>query len=388
MKIAMIGQKGIPAKFGGVERHVEELALRLVKLGHQVTVYTRSHYTNPQRKKYRGINLVNIKTIPTKHLDAITHTFFCSLDAIHKDFDIIHYHAVGPSLMAFIPRILKPKVKVVATFHCIDRKHQKWNRFAQMMLRAGEWTAVNFPHITICVSQTLQRYVRRSYHRSAVYIPNGVSEPHKAKTDSDIKKKFGLEKNKYLVVVTRLVRHKGVHHLIKAFRKSNTGMKLAIVGGSFFTDKYFAYLRKLAEGDNRIVFTGFQSGKMLNQLFSNAYLFVHPSEAEGLPISVLEAGSFGLCILCSDIPENKEIIKQKMMDIGFTFRNKSVRDLGRKMEYLLKTPNAVNIKKKLVKKTILKEFNWDQIARKTSSMYQEICEDTGDLALQKVKVFK
>ncbi|MBU1148839.1 glycosyltransferase family 4 protein, partial [Patescibacteria group bacterium] len=369
----------------GVERHVEELAFRLIKLGHQVTVYTRSHYTNPQKKKYRGINLVNIKTIPTKHLDAICHTFFCSLDAIRQDYDIIHYHAVGPSLMSFIPRIFKPKTKVVVTFHCIDRKHQKWNKFAQTMLRIGEWTAVNFPHITICVSKTLKKYVRRVYSKSAVYIPNGVSEPKKAGTAADIKKRFGLEKNNYLLVVTRLVRHKGVHHLIKAFKKSNTKMKLAIVGGSFFTDEYFAYLRKLAEGDNRIVFTGFQSGKMLKQLFSNAYLFIHPSEAEGLPISVLEAGSFGQCILCSDIPENKEIIKQKIGDIGFTFRNKSVRDLGRKLEYLLANPGVVNGKKTIAKQTILREFNWNEIARKTSMLYQEICEDTGDLFLEKVK---
>ena len=145
--------------------HVEELATRLVKFGHQVTVYTRPHYSNPKKNFYKGVNLISIKSIATKHLDAISHTLFCTIDAITKDFDIIHYHAVGPSLLSFLPRILKPKVKIVATFHCIDRKHKKWNHFAQLVLKIGEWTAAHFPHLTICVSKSLKRYIRKNYHR-------------------------------------------------------------------------------------------------------------------------------------------------------------------------------------------------------------------------------
>ena len=163
MKIAMIGQKGMPAVWGGVERHVEELATRLVKNNHQVTVYSRSWYSQ-KRSKYQGVTLRFVPSIHTKNLDTITHTLFSTIDALRRDFDIIHYHGVGPALLSFIPRLLKPRAKVIVTFHCQDRLHGKWSFFAKIMLRLGEFAACKFPHETIAVSQTLQKYVKEKYN--------------------------------------------------------------------------------------------------------------------------------------------------------------------------------------------------------------------------------
>ncbi len=180
MKIAMIGQKGIPTRFGGIERHVEELAIRLGTLGHEVRVYTRAWYAAPKKRFSRGVSTVVTPTVNTKHLDAIVHTFTATIHAIGAGVDVIHYHGVGPSLLSFIPRIFAPRIRVVSTFHCIDRKHQKWNVFARLALGLGERAACVFPHATIAVSKTLQAYCDNSFNTDTIYVPNGISKPAKS----------------------------------------------------------------------------------------------------------------------------------------------------------------------------------------------------------------
>ncbi|MFA5107412.1 MAG: glycosyltransferase family 4 protein [Patescibacteria group bacterium] len=370
MKIAMIGQKGIPALFGGVERHVEELSVRLAKRGHTVTVYTRPNHTNPNRKNYHGVRLVSLPSLPTKHFDAISHTFLATIHALFQDYDVIHYHSGGPSLLSFIPRLFRPGIKVIATFHSIERKHQKWGLFARFVLRLGEWACVTFPHQTIAISRPLQKYCEKTYRKKTIYIPNGVSsEFTRSQKAKVITKQFGLIADQYILTVARLIPPKGIHYLIAAYKRLNTKKRLVIAGDSAYTDSYVKKLKELAAGDPRIIFTGFQKGKTLAELYSNAYLFVFPSEIEGLPLALLEAAGFGRCSLASNIPENLEVLRANNEVIGYVFKNKNVKDLQIKLAELLKRPEATKKVGQRARKVVLQHFNWQSIAYETEKLY-------------------
>ncbi len=371
MKIAMIGQKGIPTQFGGIERHVEALAVRLGKRGHDVTVYTRSWYAPAKRRFAPGVSTVATPTINTKHLDAIVHTFTSTLHAIRNGADVIHYHGVGPSLLSWIPRAFAPNTKVVATFHCVDRNHQKWGFVARTMLGIGERAACIFPHQTIAVSKTLQSYCMNRFGGDVVHVPNGIEPPGRIGTE--VLAKFGLKKDGYVVMVSRLVRHKGAHHLIEAYQRLQKrgltrGKKLVIVGGSAFTDDYIAELRAMAAGNADILFTGYLKGRALEQVFAGAYAVVHPSESEGLPIAVLEAMSYGKTVLGSDIPENMECIREH----GMSFRNRSVPDLTRKLRVLLDSPAMVATQGANAKKFVTANYHWDDVTRAVEKVYESL----------------
>ncbi len=370
MKIAFIGQKGIPTKQGGIEKHVEELAVRLAQAHESVTVYAREHYTGNRHSEYKNVNLIYCPSINTKNLDAISHTLFSSLHAIFQNYNVIHYHGVGPALLSWIPRLLAPKTKVVVTFHCQDKEHQKWGHFAKLMLAMGEWAACHFPHETIVISKGLQKYVKTQFNREATYIPNGVNiSPAKNSSHQiAILNKYGLEKQKYFVLVSRLVQHKGVHTLIDAYQKIKTDKKLVIVGGGSNTDEYVSYLHRLAVNNPNIIFTGSQSGNELNTLFTNAYLFVQPSEAEGLSIALLEAMAYEIPVIVSDIPENLEATG----DYSLSFKNKSGADLTKQLVLADTDHDLITDLARKAKIMVDKDYNWDDIAHKTIIQYQNL----------------
>jgi len=371
MKIAMIGQKGIPARSGGIERHVEELSCELAARGHEVLVFCRSWYVWPIRD-HRGVRAIKTPTITTKHLDAIVHTFTAIIRATYEKVDVFHFHGVGPALLCWLPKLLRPSAKVIVTFHCIDRHHQKWGWFARTMLALGEHASVSFPDATIAVSKTLETYCRLSYGINAKYIPNGAQIPQ---TDADVSlvKVFGLEPGKYLMMCSRLVKHKGAHLLMKAWQEMKKEhpeltheWKLAIVGGSAFTDSYVASLRELCKNDPSIVMTGTQIGTTLHALFLNSYANVHPSESEGLPIAVLEAMSYGKCVLSSDIPENLELTE----NYGISFKRNNIEDLKQKMIEMLRNPEFVRELGKKARGHIAKHYDWKDIAETTEYLYE------------------
>ncbi len=371
MKIAMIGQKGIPAKAGGIERHVEELSVELARRGHDVLVYCRSWYTSPIQE-YRGVRCAHAPTIATKHLDAIVHTFTSILLAVKEKVDVIHIHGVGPALLAWIPKLLRPQTKVVVTFHCIDRHHQKWNWFARFMLSLGERIACFIPDATISVSKTLEAYCRMNYSVNTKYIPNGTQVPMN-ESNKALLKPFRLEPQNYLMFCARLVRHKGAHTFIEAWKRARKlrpdltkGKKIAIVGGSAFTDDYVQELTTLAKNDPSIVLTGTQIGDTLHALFSNAYAIVHPSESEGLPIAILEAMSYGKCVLSSDIPENLELTK----DHGLTFHVNDVKDLAQNILMMLEAPEHVAAVGNEARIHVAKNYDWKDIAETTEYLYE------------------
>ena len=372
MKIIFIGQKGIPATTGGIENHVDNLAVQLAEKGHDVQAYTRSNYTDKNLKKYKGVNLINLPSIPTKHLDAISHTFLACLDLVGRKADIIHFHSIGPSSLLWLAKLIKPNTKIIATFHTQCYYHQKWGLFARLYLKFGEYVCCRFADKVIAVSKTLKEYVWERHKIDAFYIPNGV-HPQKHCAPKTIKRKWGLKKNSYIVLVSRLIRHKGIHHAIEAYKKIETDKKLVIVGSGFHTDSYVDYLKKTAKNNKNIIFTGNQSGTILRELFSNAYFFLQPSESEGLSIALLEAMSFGKAVLVSDIPENIEA----SASTGYSFKNKNINDLTRKINYLLDRPLRVKEKGMKGKKRVEKFYNWNNITDEIIELYGEAIKEQG-----------
>jgi glycosyltransferase involved in cell wall biosynthesis len=372
MKIAMIGQKGIPARFGGVETHVEKLAARLGARGHEVTVYTRAWYAAPASDFAPGVRTVLTPSVPTKHLDAITHTLTSTLHALADQPDVIHYHGVGPSLLSWIPRLFAPRTRVVATFHSIDRKHQKWGPLARTALGLGEWTACRLPHATVAISKGLRSYCFDRYSRDLRYIPNGVDVPACPYGTTTLAP-LGLESGRYLVTTGRLIRLKGIHHLIAAFLKTKAagatnGMKLAIVGDSARSDDYVRELKAMAGGDADIVFTGYRHGREMEELLAHAYAAVHPSETEGLSLSVLEEMAHGKTVLASDIPGNTEALGH----CGVTFRNKDVYDLATKLALLIADPAYAAANGAASRERVKSHYSWDDIADATEQLYTEL----------------
>lgn len=372
MKIAFIGQKGVPSKFGGVEKHVEELAVKMVEKGHNVFVYVRDNYTDKELKTYKGVKLIHLPSVSTKNLDAISHTFLATVHSLFCNFDIIHFHAIGPNSLAWIVKIFKRKTTLISTFHCQDYNHKKWGLFARMYLKLGEFVTCKVPDKTIAVSKQIKKYSKEKYGSNLAFIPNG------ARVDIDNRineiSKWNLEPKKYIVSVSRLVKHKNIHQLIEAFQriekegKNPQGFKLVIVGDGFHTDNYVQEIKDLAKGNKNIIFTGNQTGDALNQLFSNAYLFLQPSEAEGLSIALLEAMSYGVAPLVSDIVENMDVVE----DVGFSFRVNNIDSLVNKLDYLLFDSEAVKKGAEKCRMEAQRYYNWEKIANNTLSLYKEV----------------
>ena len=319
MKLAFIGQKGIPAvKGGGVEVYTEELATRLAKQGYEVFVYARKGYTGDLSARvlrknrwskypmYKQVRVIYLPTIYKKNVEAIIHSLLATFHALTiKDLAIIHYQGIGSAPLALIPRLLKPSIKTVATFHSRDYMHKKWGLFARAYLRFAEWLALYIPHETITISRGLQTYVARKYNKDIDYIPQGLKS-FEVPDETRYLSKYGLVKKRYILSVSRLVAHKGVHYLIDAYKHLPAEMKvkykLAIVGSgsTSYTNDYEQYVHKLANGEPGIVFTGMLTGLPLRALYGNAYVFVQPSEDEGLSISLLEALGAGTAALVSE----------------------------------------------------------------------------------------
>lgn len=365
MKIYFVGQKGIPANGGGVERHVEELAVRLANLGQDVFVYSRHGYTKTDVTDYKGVSVLYTSAIYTKHLEAITHTFLSIIDLMRRDVDIVHIHSIGPSLLIPLIRLLKPSAKIVATVHSPDYFHQKWNWFARTMLRLGERVAATWADQVLTVSKNLQQYLWHAYHCTAQYIPNGVNLPPLT-IDAAPLAQFGLQSGNYIVAISRLVRHKGLHVLIDAYKQVKTDKKLVIVGGAEYTDDYVEQLHAMAKGNDQIIFTGKQGGETLSALFAHAFAFVQPSQSEGLSIALLEALSYNQAIIASDIPENTEVLGQ----LGLTFAQGDAKDLAKKIEFLLQHPEIVKQYKHVGRNHVSQHYNWETIVADTLAAYK------------------
>lgn len=364
MKIAYIVLKGMPFG-GGIEKYTEEVGSRLAAKGHEVIVYAMRHY-GVKNGFYKGMKIKTVPTIRNRSFEKIIASLFATIKHCHEDngADIVHYHAFGPAMFSFIPRFLKRNV--IAQGHGLEWKRSRWGLAGRLFLKLSEIPSVRFPHKLTVVSKVQQRYIKERYGIDSTYIPTGVT-PHLAEKP-DIIKQYELKGNDYIFFAARLVREKGVHYLIDAYKRLKTDIKLVIAGDAIHEDKYKSELNRLAEGNRNVIFTGFASGKLLGELFSNCYLFVLPSEIEGLPTALLEAMSYGNCCLVSDISENLEALNNN----GYTFKNKDINDLAEKMAILLKNREAVEEKKERAKKYVLENYSWDNIAIQMEDLYKSL----------------
>lgn len=371
LRIAMLGHKRIPSREGGVEVVVGELSTGMVKLGHNVVCYNRrghhisgEEFDTEQLREYQGVTLRSVPTIQKKGLAALTSSFFASIRVAFGKYDVVHFHAEGPCAMLWLPKLFGKRC--VATVHGLDHQRSKWGGFASKYILFGEKCAVKCADEIIVLSKNVQEYFRKTYSRETVFIPNGVSKAEIFPAQL-ITEKFALNKDSYILYLGRLVPEKGVHYLIDAFRRTDTAKKLVVAGGSSDTNEYEQEMRELAKDDDRIIFTGFVQGQLLKELYSNAYIYVLPSDLEGMPLSLLEAMSYSNCCLTSDIPECAEVTESH----GVTFRKSDISDLTAKLRYLCENEDVVNNYKATACDFIMSKYNWTDIVERTLGLYKD-----------------
>ncbi|MFN0028491.1 MAG: glycosyltransferase family 4 protein [Acidimicrobiales bacterium] len=374
MRIAMIGQKGIPAQYGGVEKAVEELAARLVERGHRVTAFNKRDRDLPAPREHRGIELRYVPTVGGKHLHSLTQSLGASWATLAHRYDIVHYHALGPCLTSPLARI-RPGTKVVNTIQGRDDQRAKWSRPAQLVLSTAAWMSTHVPHGGIAVSQQLQREFRTEFGRETVYIPNGVAvvpeQPVTPETDPLIR--FGLEPGGYLVNIGRLVPEKAIDQLLRAWVQVDTDVKLAIVGGSSHTDDFVDRLHRLAAQDPRIVLTGPVYGAGQDRLFRQAAGYVMPSLLEGLPLALLEAISYGLPVAVSDIPPHLEVIGSSAPGQR-VFKAGDLNEMAKQLQLMVEDLPGERDAAHLLHTRVIEEYSWERVTDKTEAFYQSLLD--------------
>ena len=373
-RIAMIGHKFIPSRDGGVEVVVSNLAPHLAEIGYDVTCYNR---TGGQFKKlrknggltreYEGVHLVWTPTVDRRGMAAMTSSVIATVMASFRHFDLIHFHTEGPCVLCWLPRLLGKKI--VVTVHGLDHQRQKWGKLASAYIMLGEKAAVRHAHSIIVLSKGVQTYFREKYGRETVMIPNGI-DPAETRPASEITEQFGLAPREYILFLGRLVPEKGIHYLIEAYQKLSTDKKLVIVGGTSDTDDYVQRLHEMAGDNPSVIFTGFQQGLVLEELYSNAYLYVLPSDLEGMPLTLLEAMNYGCCCVTSDIGECADV----MDGCGFTFPRGNVESLRETLQDLCDHPEKVEAYRAESRKTISSKYTWQEITAQTHELYSTLLE--------------
>jgi len=367
MRIAYIAVKGMPIG-GGVEKVTEELGSRMVARGHAVTVYSSRDYGTVDGI-YRGMHIKTVPSVNAKALHKLSICWHATLDVMrHCRADLVHVHAVGPSLFSIFPRM--KGIPTVVQTHGLEWKRDKWGLIGRTFLRLSDYSVAYCPSIATAVSKVQKAYYESRFGREVIYIPNGVSPVERRPPFRILEQ--GLSRDRYILFAARLVPEKGAHFLIEAFRAVKTDMKLVIAGDAAHADLYKAKLQSLAEDDRRILFPGFVTGALLEELFSNAYLFCLPSTLEGLPLALLEAMNYGNCCVTSNIPENLEALE----DHGYTFRNRDVDDLRRVLADLIEHPQKVYEKKRSALEHVRRNYSWDEVTDQMEALYLSLRSDT------------
>lgn len=371
LNIAMLGHKRIPSREGGIEVVVEELSTRMVEKGHKVTCFNRSghhvagaEFDQKDQKSFKGVQLKSVYTIDKGGLAAMTSSVSAAIRASFGKYDVVHIHAEGPAAMTWLPKLCGKRV--IVTVHGLDWQREKWGKgFASKYIHFGEKMAVKFADEIIVLSSGVQQYFKENYGRETKFVPNGVNEP-KLRAADEITKKWGLEKDGYILYLGRIVPEKGERYLIEAFKKVKTNKKLVIAGGISDTAGFGKELHDLAAGDDRIIFTRFVQGRLKHELYSNPYIYTLPSDLEGMPLSLLEGMSYGNCCLSSDIPECAEVVEDKAV----TFRKSDVEDLREKLQMLCDDEQMVEKYKTTATDFILKKYGWDDVVDRTVELYR------------------
>ena len=364
MKIAIMGIRGIPAQYGGFETFAEELSPRLVKRGHQVTVYGRSNIINYKGKYYKGVKLVVLLTIPHKYLDTLVHTFLCIVHSLFCQYDVILLCNAANSIFSFVPRLLGRKV--VINVDGIERKRRKWNWLGKLWYLLGEFFSILFPNEVVSDAKVIQDYYWDRYRKKSKFIPYGANT--KKVTTAKVLNKFGIRSNQYILYVSRLEPENNAHIVIKAFKKVKTNFELIIVGDAPYATEYKSYLKNLAESDPRVIFAGFVFGKSYKEFQSNAYCYIHATEVGGTHPALIEAMGFGNCVIANGTPENIEVVG----DAGIIYKKNDVEDLKENIEYIIKNPEVIRIYGEKAKERIKANYSWDMVTDKYESLFLEM----------------
>lgn len=360
MKIVVVGTRGIPNILGGVETHCEELYPRIASMGHDVTVIRRKCYVHESEpiREYKGVKLVDLYAPRDKRFEAIWHTFAAVVKARMMNPDLVHMHAIGPSLMAPFARLLG--LKVVMTNHGPDYNRQKWGRVAKAVLRFSERMGTKYSNRVIVISKAIAKSLSELYGRNdTAVIYNGVNQASPT-TNREYLDSLGVApEQRYVLALGRFVKEKGFHDLIAAYASlPNPAYKLVIAGDSDHPDEYSEALRQQAR-EQGVVLTGFIKGEKLRQVMSHASLFVLPSYHEGLPIALLEAMSYNLPVIASDIEANS--LPQLPADAYFPVGDVSA--LAKAIDWKMQAPEKVQYD--------LSEYDWNNIAIATEKVYKE-----------------
>ncbi|MBQ1186154.1 MAG: glycosyltransferase family 4 protein [Clostridia bacterium] len=372
----MIGHKVVPSRRGGIENVLTTLCPLLSELDVDVTCYNRStdkveneYVGTVVNKQYKNIKLKNAWTVDFKGLSAMIASFTAAIGATFSKYDILHFHAEGPCAAMWIPKMFGKRC--VATVHGLDWQREKWGKgFASKYIKFGERVMVKCADEIIVLSESAKNYFKETYNRETVLIHNGISRPIKKEANL-ITEKFNLHKDEYICIVSRLTAEKGVHYLIEAFNSIKTDKKLVIAGDTSDTDEYVANLKKMAENNSNIIFTGFISGDTLAEIYSNAYLVTLPSDIEGMSLSLLEALAYGNAVLCSDILENTSVTEDKAMH----FAKSNVEDLANKLQTLCSNEEIVSKLKNGVDDFVLNKYSWNDVAIDTYNLYKKVLEN-------------
>ncbi len=378
LSISMIGQRGIPATFGGIEHHVEELGSRLAASGHEVNIFCRSNYVIDARANYLGMRLHHVPTVSSKHLDTIVHSALSTIVAMADRPDIIHYHAVGPALLAPLPRYLG-HAKVVITVHSLDADRQKWGWAARHVLLAGSWLSARVPDATIAVSRTITDHYEHHYNRKVSYIPNGVT-PRARRPAHQIVQRFGLHPGSYILFVGRLVPEKAPDVLIRAFRHLSGDLNLVLAGGSSFTNGYVHALHEAAKGDKRVVFTDYVYGPLLEELYTNAAVFVLPSSLEGLPLTLLEALSYATPVIASQIPAHIEVLGSAGGPGGRLFSPGDEKGLITALTRVLGNFEHEQEGAEKLRENVLRRYSWTEALSATMAIYERVLSTSQEVS--------
>ena len=373
MKVAMIGHKVIPSRRGGIENVLTCLCPRLNERGIDVTCYNRTsdkieneYVGTVENNTYKGVKLKKAWTIEKRGVSAMIASFTAAIGAAFSRYDIVHFHAEGPCAAMWIPKMFGKKC--VATVHGLDWQREKWGKgFASKYIKFGEKVLAKYADEIILLSQSASDYFKETYNRSGVIIHNGIEKPSFREADK-IKELYGIDKNEYILTVSRLTAEKGIHYLIDAFNSIKTDKKLVIAGDTSDTDEYVEMLKAKAAGNPNIIFTGFISGNVLEEIYCNAYVSVLPSDLEGMSLSLLEALAYENATVCSDIKENTSVADDRAM----YFKKGDVSDLANKLLYLCDNPEEVIKMKENLKNYITEKYNWDDVADKTLKLYESI----------------
>lgn len=374
----MIGHKVVPSRRGGIENVLTVMCPMLVRLGAQVTCYNRSSDKSEEEFSgqvknscYGGVVLKNAPTVKARGIAAMLASYTAAVRAAFGKYDIVHFHAEGPCAALWIPKLFGKKC--VATVHGLDWQREKWGKgFASKYIKFGEKMLASYADEVIVLSAGAQEYFKNEYGRETVVIPNGIAKPQ-CRPAKKITQLYGLNGGDYICTVSRLTAEKGIHYLIDAYNAAKPDKKLVIAGEASDTDSYAAHLKEKAAKNPNIIFTGFVSGEIRDEIYSNAYAVCLPSDIEGMSLSLLEALAYKNAVLCSDIPENTSVAEDKAV----YFEKGNIKNLAEKLKEICRDEQLVRDLKRGADEFILNKYTWTDAVNSTFELYKKVLNRKG-----------